>query len=78
MVIASGGVMAWLRMRSGSIFPVAIMHATHNGVIQTFLDRITFDTGRTAYFAGEFGLALLPGLLLMAWFVWKRTGTAKE
>jgi len=78
MVIASGVVMAWLRMRSGSIIPVAIMHATHNGVIQTFLDRITFNTGHTAYFAGEFGVALLPTLLLMAWFVWKQTGNIEE
>ena len=77
MVIASGIVMAWLRLRSGSIMPVAIMHATHNGVIQTFLERITVDTGHTAYFAGEFGIALLPGLLLMAWFAWKQTGNLR-
>ncbi|MBE0669930.1 MAG: CPBP family intramembrane metalloprotease [Anaerolineales bacterium] len=74
MVIASGMVMAWIRMKSGSIIPVAIMHATHNGVIQTFLDRITFDTGKTAYFTGEFGAALLPILLVMAWYVWNQMG----
>ncbi|RJP48497.1 MAG: CPBP family intramembrane metalloprotease [Anaerolineaceae bacterium] len=72
MVFASGMVMAWLRMKSGSIIPVAIMHATHNGVIQTFLERITYNTGHTAYFTGEFGVALLPILLLMAWVVWKQ------
>lgn len=72
LVIASGMVMAWIRMKSGSIIPVAIMHATHNGVIQTFLDRITFDTGKTAYFTGEFGVALLPILLVMAWYVWNQ------
>lgn len=78
MVIASGMVMAWLRMKSGSIIPVAIMHATHNGVIQTFLDRITYDTGRTAYFTGEFGAALLPFLLVMAWIVWNQLGKMEK
>lgn len=72
MVVASGVVMAWLRMKSGSVIPVAIMHATHNGVIQTFLDRITYDTGHTAYFTGEFGAALIIVLLVMAWIVWKQ------
>jgi membrane protease YdiL (CAAX protease family) len=74
MVIASGILMAWLRMKSGSVWAVAIMHATHNGVIQVFLDRISFDTGKTAYFTGEFGAALLPILLVMAWLVWKQMG----
>lgn len=78
MVVSTGMVMAWLRMQSGSIIPVAIMHATHNGLIQTFLDRITFDTGSTAYFVGEFGLVLLPGALLMAWFVWRHTANLTE
>ncbi|MEP0807202.1 MAG: CPBP family intramembrane metalloprotease [Chloroflexota bacterium] len=74
MVVTSGVLMAWLRMKSGSVWAVAVMHATHNGVIQTFLDRITYDTGHTAYFSGEFGAALLPLLLLMAWMVWKQMG----
>ena len=78
MVIAGGMIMAWLRMKSGSIIPVAIMHATHNGVIQIFLDRITFDTGRTAYFTGEFGAALLPILLVMAWYVWNQMGKTES
>jgi uncharacterized protein len=58
MVLSSAVVMAWLRMRSGSIWPVTIMHATHNGVIQAFFDRITQDRGHTHYFSGEFGVAL--------------------
>jgi hypothetical protein len=39
------------------------MHATHNGVIQAFFDRITKDTGHTHYFSGEFGFA--PALLFV-------------
>jgi hypothetical protein len=37
--------------------PSTIMHATHNGIIQAFFNRITADTGPTAWFIGEFGVA---------------------
>ncbi len=69
LVLSSGVLMAWLRLRSGSLWPVAILHATHNGLIQAFLDRLTYDTGATAYFTGEFGAALLFTLLPLAWMV---------
>lgn len=72
MVLMTGVIMAWLRMKSGSIWPTAIMHATHNGLIQTFLDRITIDTGITKYFTGEFGAMLIPFAFIIAWYVWNR------
>jgi len=72
MVVATGIMMAWLRMKSGSIWPVAIFHAVHNGVIQQFYDRLTFDTGITGYFTGEFGIALVPVTILMALYFYKR------
>lgn len=72
MVITTAIALAWLRMKSGSIWPVAIMHATHNGVIQAFFDAITADTGHTPYFVGEFGIALLPFTFAIAWYCWKR------
>ncbi|MBK7318700.1 CPBP family intramembrane glutamic endopeptidase [Candidatus Villigracilis affinis] len=36
MVITTGVVMAWLRMKSDSIWPVVVMHALHNGLIGHF------------------------------------------
>jgi len=77
MVITTGIVMAWLRIKSGSIIPVAIMHATHNGIIQVFLDRITSDTGITSYFTGEFGVALIIFTLAMAFYFWRKPITGK-
>lgn len=77
MVITTGIVMAWLRMKSGSIIPVAIMHATHNGIIQVFLDRITADTGITSYFTGEFGIALIFFTLAMALYFWRKPITGE-
>jgi membrane protease YdiL (CAAX protease family) len=77
MVLTTGVALAWLRMKSGSLWPAAIMHATHNGVIQAFFDRITADTGRTRYFTGEFGIALLPFTLALAWYCWHRSDAAE-
>ncbi len=68
LVISGGVIFAWLRLRSGSLWPVVILHAVHNNLIQAFFDRITFDTGYTQYFAGEFGIALV--LINMAFAVW--------
>ena len=77
MVLSSAVVLAWLRMKSGSIWPVTIMHATHNGVIQAFFDRITKDSGHTHYFSGEFGVALvLPFAALAFYCITNREGSA--
>lgn len=64
--------MAWLRLQSQSIWPVAIMHATHNGVIQTFFDRLTIQSDTTQYLTGEFGIALVPVTLIIAFYFWKK------
>ena len=72
LVISGGVIFAWLRIKSGSIWPVAILHAVHNNAIQAFFDRITGDTGYTAYFSGEFGLALALVNLLFAVACWRQ------
>ncbi len=71
LVITTAIILAWLRMKSGSIWPAVIFHATHNGVIQMFYNRITIDTGNTRWFTGEFGFALVPVLILIAVYVFK-------
>ena len=72
LVISTAIILAWLRIKSGSIWPAVIFHATHNGVIQMFYDRITIDTGNTNWFTGEFGFALVPVLILTGMYVFKR------
>jgi uncharacterized protein len=74
LVISSGVVFAWLRIRSASLWPVVILHAVHNNVIQAFFDRITFDTGYTRYFAGEFGIALVLVNVTFAVWCWRQLG----
>jgi hypothetical protein len=48
-----------------------IMHATHNGAIQSFSDRITEDTGPTGYLTGEFRVAFIPFMLALACCCWR-------
>jgi membrane protease YdiL (CAAX protease family) len=78
MVISSSLLFAWIRMRSGSLWPAVILHAVHNNVIQAFYDRITADTGYTRYFAGEFGAALAIVMLIIAVLVWKKLGQTEK
>lgn len=58
MVVASGAIAAWLRLRSGSVWPAIALHAAHNAFVQWLLDPMTDSSGRGAWYAGEFGIAL--------------------
>lgn len=65
-------MLAWLRMKSGTIWSAVIFHTTHNGVIQSFFDLSTANTGSTKYFTGEFGSAMVPLVAVSAWYFLKR------
>ncbi len=58
MIVATGALAAWLRIVSRSVWPAIMLHACHNAVIQWLLDPMTVETGRSAWFAGEFGAVL--------------------
>ena len=71
MVIGLGFPFAWLRLRSGSVWPAAILHASHNLFVQAFFDRVTVDTGPTRWLTSEFGAALALAVVATAWFFWR-------
>jgi membrane protease YdiL (CAAX protease family) len=71
MVIAMGFPFAWLRLRSGSVWPAAILHASHNLFVQAFFDRVTVDTGPTRWLTGEFGAGLALAFIGLAWIFWR-------
>lgn len=68
-VIASSFIYAWARLRSGSVWPAAILHAAHNMLIQGFFTPLTADTGRTRWVVDEFGFALSLTIVLAAFAV---------
>ena len=71
MVIAMSFPMAWLRLRSGSVWPAAILHASHNLFVQAFFDRVTVNTGPTLWLTTEFGAALVVTIGLTACLFWR-------
>ncbi|HEU6452517.1 MAG TPA: type II CAAX endopeptidase family protein [Gemmatimonadaceae bacterium] len=74
MVIALAVILAWLRLRSGSVWPAAILHASHNLFVQGFFDRVTVDTGPTPWLTSEFGAALAIIIGITAWLFWRSRG----
>jgi membrane protease YdiL (CAAX protease family) len=78
MVLAGSVIAAWLRLKSGSIWPCVIMHATHNALIQKFFDRITIEHAATRYFTTEFGVGLAIAMGIVAAYLWARMAAREE
>jgi membrane protease YdiL (CAAX protease family) len=65
-------MLAWFRLRSGSIWPAVFFHAIHNTLIDSVFQNATFDTITTPYIGTEFGIGLaLTGIVLFIIF-WTR------
>jgi membrane protease YdiL (CAAX protease family) len=65
-------MLAWLRLRSGSVWPSTIFHGVHNLAIQGVFDGATIDTGPTRWITTEFGIGMVVvGIVLGAYF-WGR------
>jgi membrane protease YdiL (CAAX protease family) len=63
---------AWLRLKTGSIWPAVLWHGNHNLLIQSVLLRMTVDTGATAYFVDDFGLGVLVSSILLGSVFWRK------
>jgi uncharacterized protein len=74
LTIGCSCVMAWLRLRSGSVWPSVLLHATHNIVVQRIFTPLTVDTGKTAWIIDEFGVGLAVAWLIVAIVVYRRWG----
>jgi CAAX protease family protein len=74
MVVSMGIFYAWVRLKSDSVWPCVLLHASHNAIIQTFFDRITVDKGHTLWFTTEFSIALVIPALVIAVWCWNRSG----
>jgi membrane protease YdiL (CAAX protease family) len=77
MVVSMGFPFAWLRLRSKSVWPAAILHASHNLFVQAFFDRVTVNTGPTRWLTSEFGAALAIMIAITA-FIFYRARASVE
>ena len=72
LAISISFVMAWLRLKSGSLWTGAILHASHNLYVQSIFTPLTRNTGKTAWYIDEFGV--VPPLIAacFAIYFWSR------
>lgn len=73
-VIGIGFVFAYARLKSGSVWPAAILHGSHNLWIQGVFTPLTRDTGSTRWVIDEFGAALALTAIGVAWLTWRLRG----
>lgn len=73
MILALSVTLSWLRLRSGSLWPCALLHASHNLFIQRLLTPATGRTGVwTDWSVDEFGIALPIVTTLVAIVIFAR------
>jgi membrane protease YdiL (CAAX protease family) len=65
-------LVAWLRLKSGSIWPAVLWHANHNLFVQGVFLNMTTDTRITEYIVDDFGLGVLLSALMLAYVFWRK------
>jgi hypothetical protein len=63
-----------MRLKSGSLWTGALLHASHNLYVQAIFTPLTRDTGKTAWFIDEFGAILPLVAVAFAVYFWTRRG----
>lgn len=73
-VLSISFIFAWLRLKSGSVWTAALLHASHNLFVQAVFDPMTLDFGLAPYITTEFGAGLALVYALVALYFWRRRG----
>jgi len=77
MVVAISVMLTWIRLKSDSVWPCAILHASHNLFIQGFFTPLTAPRGGvTPYAIDEFGWAVPTLTVVFALGFWLVRGKA--
>ena len=78
MIVADSFMMAWLSLKSKSLWPAAVFHASHNLFVQTVFDNMMRDTGKTLWYTTEFGVALAVVTAGFAIYYWKKRAEVEQ
>ena len=66
-------IMAWLRLKSGSVWTAVIFHGALNTFTQTIFQNLTIETSNlTYYISGEHGLMLALVTAVAAYLFWRK------
>jgi membrane protease YdiL (CAAX protease family) len=71
MAVGFSVVMAWIRLKSGSLWTAMFAHAAHNVFIQTIFNPLMVDTGPTEYVIGEFGAGMAIAYAAAGFVFWR-------
>lgn len=73
VLLAMSFIINWIRLKSGSVWPAVLLHASHNFYMQNLFDPMTKLTSPFAqYFSGENGFALIAVYGLAGFIFWKK------
>ena len=72
MVVSMSFLYTWMRLKSGSLWTGALLHASHNLYVQAIFTPLTRNTGKTAWFIDEFGAVLPLVTVAIAVYFWTR------
>lgn len=78
MAVGFSVVMAWIRLKSGSLWTAVFAHAAHNVFIQTIFNPLMVDTGPTEYIIGEFGVSMAIAYAAAAFVFWRMRDRLSE
>lgn len=70
-IVAISFVFTWMRLKSGSLWTVVILHASHNVFVDIFTS-LTADRGKTAWYVEEFGAVIPLVAIGFALYFWRR------
>lgn len=73
LVFSLSVITGYLRLKSGSVWPAAILHAAHNSFIVLYAERMTIDYDVTPFFSGEFGVLVPAASFVIALYYLRRT-----
>jgi membrane protease YdiL (CAAX protease family) len=70
-VVGISFVQTYLRLKSGSVWPCILLHASHNLFIQGIFEPLTKNAGFTPYLTTEFGIATAIALAVVGVIFWR-------
>ena len=70
-IVAAGVVMAWLTLRTRSIWPAVIMHGSQNAITQGFFAEYTTQEWNSVYYVSEVGALIAIAWVVAAYIFWR-------
>ncbi len=77
-IVGVATMLAWFRLRSGSIWPAVLYHAVHNTLIDSVFPQVTRANNLTPYIGTEFGIGLALTGIVLFWIFWRRRNMVAE